>query len=185
MRIEAKFAGFGGQGIILLGHIYGKSVALGSELYSSFTQSYGPEARGGACSANIILEDKFVSYPGVTNLNYIVFMSQESYTVYKKYINDKTVIIIDEELVKVEKDHLQRVLKIPALKIAIKTGRKIVANMVMLGFFTAVTELVSREAMEKALEDTLSPKVISLNLKAFTTGFEHYIGERKSQEQTA
>jgi 2-oxoglutarate ferredoxin oxidoreductase subunit gamma len=78
-----------------------------------------------------------------------------------------------------------KVLSIPATQLAEELGRRIVANVVMLGFFTAVTELVSCEAMEKALEDTLPSKVIPLNLKAFTTGFEHYIGERKSQEQTA
>lgn len=176
MRIEVKFAGFGGQGIILLGHVFGKAVALNSkELFSSFTQSYGPEARGGACSANVIMEDRFVSYPGITKLNYIVLMSQESYSVYKKNINEETVIIIDEELVKLDKKHAPVALKIPALKIASELGKKIIANIVMLGYFTAVSKIVDREVMKKTVENSVPGALKEVNIKAFESGFDWHL----------
>lgn len=171
MRTEIKFAGFGGQGIILLGHIFGKSVALNSGLFASFTQSYGPEARGGACSANVIIEDKFVSYPGITKLNFIVLMSQESYSVYKKNISNDTVIVIDEDLVKIAQKQENCILKIPAVKIATELGKKIAANIVMLGYFTAVSKIIDKDVMLKTVVDSVPESTRDLNIKAFESGY--------------
>jgi 2-oxoglutarate ferredoxin oxidoreductase subunit gamma len=178
-----RLTGFGGQGIGLAGLILGKAISLFDGLEAVMTQVYGPEARGGASSANIVVSDELIDYPFVHQPDILVAMSQEAYTKFRPTAKPQALILIDEGLVSPNPD--DKVLSIPATQLAEELGRRIVANVVMLGFFTAVTELVSCEAMEKALEDTLPSKVIPLNLKAFTTGFEHYIGERKSQEQTA
>ncbi len=178
-----RLTGFGGQGIGLAGLILGKAISLFDGLEAVMTQAYGPEARGGASSANIVVSDELIDYPFVQQPDILVAMSQEAYTKFRPTAKPQALILIDEGLVSPNPG--DKVYSIPATQLAEELGRRIVANVVMLGFFTAVTELVSREAMEKSLEVTLSSKVIHLNINAFSKGFEHFVGEYQSQEQAA
>ena len=171
MRKEICIAGFGGQGVVLAGYILGKAAALYEGLEAVMTQAYGPEARGGASSANVILSDEPIDYPFVQQPDVLIALSQEAYTKFRPTASAQGLILIDEDLVNPHPgDHP---LAIPATRLAEALGRRIVANMVMMGFFTAQSGLVSRDAMERAVESSVRQKTVPLNRQAFTTGYEY------------
>ncbi|MBN1148300.1 MAG: 2-oxoacid:acceptor oxidoreductase family protein [Anaerolineales bacterium] len=171
MRQEIRISGFGGQGVGLAGFILGKALALYEEGEAVMTQSYGPEARGGASSTNVVFSDREIAYPFVQRPDILVTLSQEAYTTYRPQAKDDAIVLIDADLVTPFDG--DRVHAIPATRLAEEMGRRIVANMIMLGFFTAVTGLVSRESMQKALESSVKPKTAPLNLQAFNLGYEY------------
>ncbi len=173
MRIEIKFGGFGGQGIITMGHIAGKA-CIYDERNVVFTPSYGPEARGGAASSNIVISDEEIDYPYVTYPDILVVMSQEAYEKYAPLLKEEGLLIIDEDLVRL-KNGEGRVAKIPATRIAENLGKRIVANIVMLGFFTGVTKLISYDAIKKAVLETVPAKFKELNEKALDEGYKRGI----------
>lgn len=171
---EVRFAGFGGQGIILASYIVGKAAALYDEKKATHTQSYGPEARGGACSAGVVISDINIDFPFVQNPDVLVLMSQEAYTTYIDQCKKDTLVLIDEDLVEIKKKEIdRRYYRIPATRIAEGLQRKIVANIVMLGFFTAITGIVKKESMEKSIETSVPAPLVKLNIEAFNKGFEY------------
>ena len=181
-KTEIRLAGFGGQGIILAGNILGKAASLYEHLQAVFTQSYGPEARGGACSADVIISQGEIFYPRVSKPQILVLMSEEAKNTYGRLMSNRAMILIDEDLVQMdEAPEGSRLFRIPATRLAEKLGRKIVANIVMLGFITAVTGVVGYEAMKQALFDSIPSGTEELNLKAFEKGFE-YGKQIKKQE---
>lgn len=171
MRIEVRIAGFGGQGVALTGMILGKALAIYEELEVVMTQAYGPEARGGASSANLVISDGEIAYPLVQHPDILVTLSQEAYSKFRPTARNGATIIIDNDLVK--PDPQDRVLCVPATKLAEGLGRRIVANVVMLGFFTAATSIVSKESVETAIKSTVKQKTIPLNIQAFQTGYDY------------
>jgi 2-oxoglutarate ferredoxin oxidoreductase subunit gamma len=172
--VEVLLGGFGGQGIILSGLILGKAASLFSGKKATFTQSYGPEARGGACSANVMISRSEIDYPYVTRPHHMMVMSQGAYEKYVDRLREGGKLLYDEDLVelKFRRDDIAR-FGIPATRLAEELGRKIVANIVMLGFVAAVTEVVDYDAMKSAILDTVPPGTEELNLKAYNTGFDH------------
>ncbi len=182
VHLEIKFAGFGGQGMILAGHILGKAAAIYEDYNVVLTRSYGPEARGGASSSNVIIDTHTIDYPYVSNLDALIVMSQESYDKYVYLLKDGGFLFYDKDLVKVSQDSQKRfkVYSIPATEIAERIGRHIVANIVMLGFFTRVTGYLSYESVLNAVLTTVPPKTIDLNKSAFNKGFE--FGEKLQME---
>lgn len=182
MRTEIKLAGFGGQGIVLGGYIVGKAASIYEGKHASMTQSYGPEARGGACSSEVVIEDQQVSYPAVIEPDALILMSQEAYERFKSVIKEDTHVLIDEDLVKLDEGQIGRISSIPSLKFAEELGRKIVANIVMLGFFTAVTELLARESMKEAVLTTVPEHTRDLNEQAFEKGYEYGLELRKGSK---
>jgi 2-oxoglutarate ferredoxin oxidoreductase subunit gamma len=174
-RTEIKLAGFGGQGIVLAGFILGKALSLYDNKNAILTQSYGPEARGGACSADVVMADGEIDFPEVTIPQITVIMSQEALSTYGHNIAKKGLMLIDEDLVKTDKMENEkkiRILSIPSTRLAEELGRKIVSNIVMLGFFTAVTDLVSLEAMKKSLLNSVPKGTEQLNMSALMKGYE-------------
>jgi 2-oxoglutarate ferredoxin oxidoreductase subunit gamma len=170
VRQEVRLAGYGGQGIVLAGLLLGKAAALYDGKEAVFTQSYGPEARGGASSADVVIADAPVDYPLVTRPDCLVVMFQEAYERYRPDLAAGGLLVLDEDLVKPEPG--EGVFRaIPATRLAEGLGKKIVANVVMLGFFTAISGLVSREAVEAALRSTIAPRHLELNLRAFAAGY--------------
>lgn len=181
MRTEVKLSGFGGQGIILGGYIIGKAAAIYSDLHAAMIQSYGPEARGGACSSEVVIEDREISYPSVEKPDIFVLMSQEAYELSKPLIKEETQVLVDEDLVKLDEGQVGRISAIPTLKFAEDLGRKIVANIVMLGFFTSVTELFTKDAMKEAVLSTVPEHTRELNEKAFEKGYDHGLQLKKGR----
>jgi 2-oxoglutarate ferredoxin oxidoreductase subunit gamma len=171
MRTEIRLAGFGGQGIGLAGLILGKAVSLYDGLEAVMTQAYGPEARGGASSTNLVVADRPIDYPFIQEADILVTLSQEAYTRFRPEAKPNAVVIIDEDLV--QPSPQDTCLKVPATKLAEDLGRRIVANVVMLGFFTAATNLVERESIEDAIKSSVRENVLDLNMKAFAAGYEY------------
>jgi 2-oxoglutarate ferredoxin oxidoreductase subunit gamma len=180
MRKEIRISGFGGQGVGLAGFILGKAFSIYTDLEAVMTQSYGPEARGGASSANIVVADRPIDFPFVQNADILVALSQEAYTRYRPEAKPDALVLIDNGLVSPLDD--DAVLKIPATNLAESLGRRIVANMVMLGFFASHTDIVQSDAVKEAIETSVRPKTIPLNLEAFQMGFEYIMTEEQIVE---
>lgn len=172
--IEIKVAGFGGQGVILTSKILGEAVSIHDKKNVTMTQSFGPEARGGACSAQLLISDEKIFYPYVTQSDIFVAMSQEAYRRYINELREGGTLIIEEDLVNPEElPENVKLYKIPATKFAEELGRRIVLNIVMLGFITAVTKVVSPESVKKTILETVPKGTEELNLKAFEKGFAY------------
>ena len=130
---EIRIAGFGGQGVILSAMIVGKAAAIFQGGYATLTQAFGPEARGGASSAQVILSDEPILYPYVTQPHVLVVMSQEAYTRFAPELREGGLLIVEEDLVHI--DELRsgiRVHSVPATRLAEELGRRMVLNVVMV-----------------------------------------------------
>jgi 2-oxoglutarate ferredoxin oxidoreductase subunit gamma len=171
---EIRFSGFGGQGIIRLGLISGKALSLFDNKHATMTQSFGPEARGSACSSQLVVSKDRVLYPYITKPEILVSMSQEAYDKYEPDLRDDGVLIIDKDLVKPGPLRGKiKLFSIPSTRFAEELGNRIIANLVMLGFFTAVTKIASPEAMKKALPGLVPGRFLDLNIKAFDKGYDY------------
>ena len=174
-RSEIRFSGFGGQGIITAGYILGKAAALYDQHHVTLTKSYGPESRGGASSAQVIISDEEINYPRLTQPELLVAMSQEAYTKYIHELISEGLLLIDEDLVELNplRDDIQ-VRAIPATRIAeSELGRKIVANIVMLGFVAANTDIVSIEGIREAVLSSIPKGTEELNTQALERGYTY------------
>jgi 2-oxoglutarate ferredoxin oxidoreductase subunit gamma len=175
MRLtEIRIAGFGGQGVILSAVVLGKAASIYENGFATMTQNFGPEARGGACSAQLVISDSPVLYPYVTRPDIMVIMSQEAYNRFASELKPGGVLIIEEDLVRVSdlKGDL-KVYSIPATRFAEELGKRMVLNSVLVGFFTAVTKLLSADSVRKAVADSVPSASRDLNLKAFDRGLAY------------
>jgi len=174
-RQEVRLSGFGGQGIVLAGNILGKAIVLHEGRNAVFTQSYGPEARGGACSADLVLSDQEIHYPKVLRPDVLVLMSEEARTSNAALIGPDTLVLYDEDLVRGSElaGKSPRLFGIPATRFAEGLGRKMVANIVMLGFLAAVTRIVGRDFLKKAILASVPQGTEELNGSAFEKGYQY------------
>lgn len=169
---EIKVGGLGGQGVILAGMILGRGASIHDTKHATLTQSFGPEARGSACSAQVVVSDEPVEYPYVTHPDILVVMSQEAFNRFSSELAPNATVVYERDLV--EPKNLPPGAKaygIPSTKLAEELNRRMVANIVMVGFFAAVTNLVKPEALRKSVEESVPPGTQSLNLTAFDKGF--------------
>ena len=185
---EIRIAGFGGQGVILSAIVIGKAGCIYEGGFSTMTQSFGPEARGGACSAQVILSDSPVLYPYVTRPDVLVVMSHEAYSIFAPQVRENGTLIIEQDLVRVDKIPTGvRVYSCPATRLAEELGKKMVLNIVMVGFFGAVTGLLQPDSLRNAIADSVPEAYRDLNRKAFDKGYEYGIktlnGEIPVEEQ--
>lgn len=171
MKKEIRICGFGGQGVILSGFIIGKAASVFQDYQAVQSQSYGPEARGGAARSEIIISDEKIGYPRPLSVDVLLAMSQESFDSYRDDIREDTIIIIDPDLVK-KHDIGRPLYKVQALKIAEELGNKIVTNIVMVGAFAGISGLLEYDAVKEAVIDSVPKKFVDLNIKAFERGFE-------------
>ena len=173
-NIEIRIAGFGGQGIILAGYIIGKAAAIYDNKFSTLNQSFGPEARGSSCSAQVIISDSQILYPYIIQPNISVLLSRDAYEKFGGELVKGGTMLIEKDLVRLEEPPAnKKVFAIPATRLAEEMGRKIVTNIIMVGFFSAATQIISYDATRKAVETSVPPGTEELNLKAFETGFEY------------
>lgn len=172
--VEIRFSGYGGQGVIKSGYVVGKAASIFDNKHATMTQSFGPEARGSACSAQVLISETKILYPYLTKPNILVSMSREAYEKFEPELDENGILIIDEDLVKPNPPRGQiKIYSVPATRLAEQLGNRIVANIVMLGFFTAVTNVVSYQAMKDALPGSVPDKALPLNLKAFEEGYKY------------
>lgn len=174
-KLQIRLSGTGGQGLILGGIMLGDAAILdGKEVIQ--TQSYGPEARGGASKAEVIISDGEILYPKVVVPDFLLLMSQEAAKLYAKSINPKGLIVVDDTLVKELPPTTARVLKIPITQLAReKVGSELTANMLAIGAIAVAGRLATRESLEKVIENRLK-RVAGINLNALSIGWE--LGEK-------
>jgi len=181
---EIVITGFGGQGIVLAGRILGEAVVLGDHRQSTLVQSYGPEARGGACSAEVVISDEPIHYPYVRHPDILVCMSQSGFDKFIGQLNPDGILIVDQDLVKprgIKRDFYS----IPCTRIAEELGRVMMANIIMLGFFTAITKAVSVEAARKAVIESVPKGTEEMNTTAFNRGYDYGLAILKGREKKA
>ncbi|MEN6319490.1 MAG: 2-oxoacid:acceptor oxidoreductase family protein [Syntrophaceae bacterium] len=167
-------SGFGGQGIIMAGDILGRAATLYDGKYATMTQAYGPEARGSACSAQVIISMEEILFPYVQEPQVLVCLSQEGYTKNVENLRRCGILMWDTDLVQTKKADLSwSTYNIPATRFAEELGNKMMANIIMLGFFTAVYDLVSVQAMRDAVLSSVPESTREINTQAFERGLEY------------
>jgi 2-oxoglutarate ferredoxin oxidoreductase subunit gamma len=167
--MDIRFSGFGGQGIIKSGTLIGKAASIFDNKFATLTQSFGPEARGGACSAQVVVDEEPILYPYIDVPEILVTMSQEA---YEKFLDDLApggILLTDSDL-RLRNDI--RMYSIQSTRIAEEMGNRIFANVVMVGFFTAITKIISDDAVKKALPGSVPERFINLNIEAFERGYQ-------------
>jgi 2-oxoglutarate ferredoxin oxidoreductase subunit gamma len=184
-RTEIRITGFGGQGVVLSGYIIGRACAINAGQHATMIQSFGPEARGSACSATLAVSEGQVLYPYIGRPDVFVVMSGEGYEKYRDELQDDGALVYEQDLVRPVFKEGQQAYGIPSTRIAESLGRSIVQNIVMLGFFTAVTQIVSREQMRAAVKASVPPGTEELNLKAFEAGCDYFDKEYSRKKQSA
>jgi 2-oxoglutarate ferredoxin oxidoreductase subunit gamma len=172
---EIRVAGFGGQGVIMCASVIGRAASIVENGFATMTQNFGPEARGGACSAQLVLSPTPVLYPYVVKPDLMILMSQEAYAKFAKDIKPGGTLIVEQGLVRVQKLHVPdvKVFAVPATRIAEDLGKRMVSNVVMTGFFGAISGLLQRGSLRKAIEDSVPAAFAELNRKAFDVGYEY------------
>jgi 2-oxoglutarate ferredoxin oxidoreductase subunit gamma len=173
-RHELRIAGFGGQGVITAGYVLASAASIHEGKHALMTQSYGPEARGGACKADIIISDEPIDYPKTSSLDYLVALSVDAYTMFNEEVREGGAIIYDGGLVSIPDAHRKRGVSfhgVPAAEVAEELGSPLSANMVMLGSLLRVTGVVGPDAVREAIRERF-PRRAAVNLEALERGRE-------------
>lgn len=171
-RVEIRLAGEGGQGLILAGVILAEAAAVYDGLHATQTQSYGPEARGGASKSEVVISDEEIDYPKVIEADYLLAMSQEACDRYVGNLRRDGLLIVDStHVTRLPLD--RQAIQAPITRLAEEaTGRRITANVVALGVLVGLTGVVSRKAIEQAVRGRAPKGTEELNLKALVAGLD-------------
>ncbi len=169
-RTEIRLAGEGGQGMILAGIILAEAASIFDGKMAVQTQSYGPEARGGASKAEVVIAAGEIDHPEVLSADVVVTLSQEAYDKYAGSVKPGGLLIVDDE--KVTGIQQPDAIRIPISRLAFETtGKSITANTVALGVLVGLTGVVSRESIEKAVTARAPRGTEEMNRKALEAGF--------------
>jgi 2-oxoglutarate ferredoxin oxidoreductase subunit gamma len=173
-NIEIRLAGFGGQGIILAGYIIGKAAAIFDNKFSTLIQSFGPEARGSSCSAQLLISASQILYPYLTQAEISIILSRDAFERFSGELKPGGIMLVEKDLVQPDKvPKGVKLFAVPATRLAEEMGRKIVMNIITVGFFSATTGITSYEASREAVATSVPPGTEEINLKAFETGYEY------------
>jgi len=174
-RAEIKIAGFGGQGVISAGIIVGKAASIFDSYHATMIQAFGPEARGSACSTQVVVDQTPIAYPYIQRPSVLVAFNQEAYELFEPQLRDDGLLLYEEDMVKLRPNQRRtlRTFGIPATRIAEEVGRAMVQNVVMVGFFTAFCDFLTYDAVQKAVLDSTPASTKDLNLAALKRGYEY------------
>lgn len=179
-RYELRFSGAGGQGLILAGVIMAEAASIYDGKQAVQSQSYGPEARGGASKSEVVISDGPIDYPKATVVDALLALTQEACDKYSHDLKEGGVLLLDSDLVKKAPAGNFNVVSFPIINTAKNdVGREIVANIVALGAMVALTGVVSKESAEKAVLARVPEAFIELNRKAFQMGYEKAMAAKK------
>lgn len=180
-RYEFRLSGEGGQGLVLAGKIMAEAAAIYDDKNATQSQSYGPEARGGASRSEVIVSDEDIDYPKATQVDFLLALTDEACKKYSHQIKDGGILLIDSEAVKYLPSGNIKIFQAPIVKLATeKAGKALVANIVALGIITELTKIISFEAMKQAILARVPKGTENLNLRAFNLGIE--LGQTMSSE---
>jgi 2-oxoglutarate ferredoxin oxidoreductase subunit gamma len=183
MLKQIIITGFGGQGVVLAGRIVGQAAAIGDKLESTLVQSYGPESRGGACSAQVTIADGEIYFPYIQHPDILVCLSQAGYDKYRSVLKADGILIVDQDLVQSVSG--TDYFAVPCTRFAEEMGLKMAANIIMIGFFTAVTGAISLEAALSTVAQSVPRGTEEKNKKAFERGWEYANAVLKGREKKA
>ncbi len=177
MRLNVRFSGAGGQGVILSSVLLAKAYGLGEDYNISQTQSYGPEARGGACKAEVVISDENIDYMKVDSADVFIAFNQAGYEKYGRTVKEDAIVLVNSTLVETEsKNHF----RIPATEIAEEMGKPFVVNMVMLGALTKLLPKLHYPTVEAEIMENFVASIAGINLDAYNKGYE-YIAKQLEQ----
>ena len=174
-KTEIRVGGLGGQGVILCGMIIGKAASIYDGKHATLIQAFGPEARGSACSAQVTLADEAIGYPYVKHPDLLLLMSLDAAAQFVPQLKSNGLVLYESDLIP-QLPPLPagaRALGVPATRFAEELGRRLVLNIVMVGFFAGVTNLLSFSSVEQAVRDSVPKGTQDLNLKALRKGWEY------------
>jgi len=172
-RFEFRLSGEGGQGLVLAGKILAEAAAIYDDKNATQSQSYGPEARGGASRSEVIISDEEIDYPKAVNIDLLLALTQEACGRYHHDLKDTGILLVDTDAVKEIPTGKFKVYQVPIIETArTEVGKAMVANIVSLGIIAFLMQVVSEEAMESAILSRVPKGTEKLNLKAFKIGLE-------------
>jgi len=170
-RYEIRLSGAGGQGLILIGKILAEAAAIYDEKNATQSQSYGPEARGGASRSEVIISDTDINYPKATHIDLLLAMTQEAVDKYVQDLKAGGIMLIDSSFVRQIPEGNFKVYSFPISALAEeKIGKKIVANIIALGAIEKLSGVISEESIIKAIRSRVPKGTEELNIKAFKFG---------------
>jgi len=182
-HFEIRIAGMGGQGIIMAAVMIGRAASIFGGKNVTLTQSYGPESRGGACKAEVIVSDQRIDYPKVRQPSLLAIMSEEAYRNNISNSVSEAIVVIDPDMVQEDQSYTHaKIFRVPATRIAEDLGKRIVANMVMVGAIVALTDVLDVVSVEKAIAKYTPRGTEKLNLDAFRGGYD--FAHKLREEQT-
>ena len=171
MRINVRFSGSGGQGVILASVLLAKAYGIGEDYNISQTQSYGPEARGGACKAEVVISDENIDYMKVDNADVFIAFNQMGYDRYKDKVSKKNaMVLINSTLVNSENENSY---EIPATQMAEDMGKPFVINMIMLGALTKLLPKLHYPKVEEEIMGGFPASLAGPNLEAYDKGYKY------------
>lgn len=172
-QYEIRFSGSGGQGLILAGVIFADAAAIYDKISAVQSQSYGPEARGGASKSEVIISDHQIQFPKATAIDICLALTQEAANKYHKDIKKGGTLLIDEDFVREAPTGDFKVVKLPIIRTAAKDiGKAFVANIVAVGAITALAKKVTLESVEKAVLSRVPKGTEDMNKNALKAGYE-------------
>lgn len=169
MRINVRFAGSGGQGVILASVLLAKGYGLGEDYNISQTQSYGPEARGGACKAEVVISDEEIDYMKVDEADVFIALNQAGFDKYKEEAKKDAMVLVNSTLVETDDP---KHYKVPATDIAEEMGKPFVVNMVMLGALTKLLPKIHYDTVIEEIQGNFAASIAGMNIDAFDKGYE-------------
>jgi 2-oxoglutarate ferredoxin oxidoreductase subunit gamma len=168
-RYEIRLSGSGGQGLILAGIILAEAAGVYDGKYVAQTQSYGPEARGGASKAEVVISDEEIDYPMATRPDLLLAMNQSACDAYYYDLKPEGMLVVDSTFV--TSTPTTKAVRIPFTQLARQEfGREVVANIVALGALATLTKVVSPEALETAVLSRVPAGTEELNRRALKLG---------------
>jgi 2-oxoglutarate ferredoxin oxidoreductase subunit gamma len=167
-RYEIRLAGSGGQGLILAGIILAEAAGVYDGKFVCQTQSYGPEARGGASKAEVVISDAEIDYPKAIQPDVLLALNQKSLEAFSSDLKPGGLLLVDADLVR--EFPASRVLALPFTRIARELGRSMAANIVALGALAQLTGAVSLQSLETAVLARVPKGTEDLNRQALAAG---------------
>ncbi len=172
-RYEIRLSGEGGQGLVLAGKILAEAAAIYDDKNATQSQSYGPEARGGASRSDVIISDEEIDYPKALNIDLLLALTQESCNRYTRDLKDDGILLVDSEAVRDVPQGNFKIFNLPMVEIAKnEIGKAMVANIVALGIIASLIKIISEDAIESAILARVPKGTENMNLKAFKIGLE-------------
>ena len=168
--MRLRFAGFGGQGVVLCGYVFGRAAMLDG-LRSIHTQSYGSASRGGLTRSDVTIQQAEIYDLVPQELDVLVAMSQQSYTAFRAHLKEGGLLFYESDLVTLDEHETATAFGIAATDLAFKTfGRKIIANMVMMGYVNSIAKIVTEASLQKTVIESVPAGTEELNTNALEEG---------------